>query len=99
MRGHVARNFSLKFSHMRAACHQIRDLLAAFLALAEISGFGPFNQHGKVVTNRKGMNDVMGDENNRNALLARLQDNTQHSGGKFVPFTIYTRKNLPDASN
>ena len=68
MRCHVTLDLGFKLSHMLAARHQVGDFFAAFVALAEIGGLGPFDEHGEMVANREGMNNIVGDENHCDAL-------------------------------
>src|SRR5882672_1490932 len=74
---HVALDLSLELGHVLTAGHEIGDLLAAHLALAEIRSLGASDEDDKVISDRKGMDDVVGDEDDRDALLARLKNDAK----------------------
>ena len=75
---HVAFDLGFEFGHVLAAGHQIGDFLAAFLAFAEIGGQGAPDEDGEMVADGQRMDDVVGDEDDGDALLARLQNDAQH---------------------
>jgi hypothetical protein len=68
----------LKLRHLLAANHQIGDLCAGFVAFAEICGLGSFDQNGEMVAHRQRVDDVMRDEDDGDALFARLLNNAHH---------------------
>ena len=67
---HVAFDLGSELGHGLAAGHQVGDLLAGLLALAEIGRHGAADQHGEVVADRHRVDDLVGDEDHREAALA-----------------------------
>jgi hypothetical protein len=70
---HVTLDFGLKLGHMLAAGHQVGDLLPGFLPFGEIGGLGTTDQHREVVPDSERMDNVVCDEDYRNA---KIDDNT-----------------------
>jgi len=75
---HIAGDLSLKLGHVLAACHKVGDLFARLLALAEVGRLGAFDQNREVVADRQRMDHVVSDENHRNALFARLENDAEN---------------------
>jgi hypothetical protein len=78
VRRHVALDLGFKLCHRLAARHQIGDLFACLLALAEVGGDGATDQHGKMVPHGHGVCDLMGNEDDREAAPLRLIDDPEH---------------------
>ena len=77
----IGLDLRLQLGHGLATGHQVGDLLAGALALAEVGGKGTADEDGEVVAHGHGVGDVVGDQDDRDALLPRLHDDAQHVGG------------------
>ena len=83
MRSHEARNLGFELGHVLAASHQVGDLFTGLFSLTEVGRLGAFDEDGEVVPNRKRMDDVVSDEDDGDALLARLQNDAENVSRLF----------------
>ena len=81
MRLHIALDIGLQIGHAFATGHQIRDLFARLLALAEIGGDGTADQDGEVIAHRHRVHDLVGDEDHRKPAPLGLVHDAQHMRG------------------
>src|ERR1700674_3583922 len=82
---HVARDLALTLGHVCAASHQVGDLFAGLLPFTEICRLGTFDEDGEVIADSQRMDDVVGDEDDGDAPLACLQNDTQNVSRLFDP--------------
>src|SRR3984957_9636600 len=82
---HVTRDLGLELGHVLAASHQVGDLFASLLTLAEICRLGAFDEDGEMVPDSQCMDDVVCDENDGYAPLACLQNDAQNVSRFFDP--------------
>src|SRR5262245_58116940 len=66
---------------MLAARHQVRDLFAAPLALVKVIRLRAADEDREVVSHGQGVDDIVGNENDGDAFLARLQDDAEDMRG------------------
>jgi hypothetical protein len=85
MHRHVAFDLGFELRHVLAAGHQVSDLLTTLLSLAKIGGLRTFNEDREMISNGEGMDDVVGNEDDRDVLLASLQDYPQDVSRFFDP--------------
>jgi len=70
-------------SHVLTAGHQIGDLFTVPVAFAKVGSLGAADEHGAVVTNREGVDHIVGDGDDGDALLARLQHDLEDMSRLF----------------
>ena len=68
---HVAFDLRLELGHGLAARHEVGDLLAGLLALEEVGGQGAADEHREMIADGHRVDDLVGDEDHREAALAR----------------------------
>src|SRR4051812_45845263 len=81
VRALVLLDLGLELGHRLAAGHQVGDLLAGALALAEVVSDHSADEDGEVVPNGHRVRDVVRDEDDGDALLPRLHDDAEHVRG------------------
>ncbi len=77
-KGRDARNLLFEIAQLGAARHHGRDLLAADVALGEEAHRAAAIEEHEVVADRISVVDVVGDQDHREAVGARLRDVAQH---------------------
>ena len=75
---HVAFDLGLEFGHVLATGHEVRDLFAGLFSLPEVGRLGAFDEDREVVSDRESVDDIVSDEDDRNALPPRLQDDAKN---------------------
>ena len=80
MLGHVAFNLGFEARHGLSAGHEVGDLFASFLALAEVGRDCSADQYREVIAYRHGMHHLVGNEDHSKATLLCLVDDAQEVG-------------------
>src|SRR5437588_6413247 len=78
---HVALDLGLKPGHVLAACHKVSDLFTALLTLQKVGCLGASNKDSEVIADRQSVDDIVSDEDDRDTLLARLEDDPEDVSG------------------